>query len=112
MNEIMENGIHIYTGEIDEEDDSSEIRDLRVNSVCILHEWLVVCAQESVPFSIVGSNTLLEVNGKRVRGRLYPWGVVEVENKEHCDFVKLRNMLIRCAVILVTLDKNVRNSPG
>jgi hypothetical protein len=30
MNEIMENGIHIYTGEIDEEDDSSEIRDLRV----------------------------------------------------------------------------------
>lgn len=79
MNEIMENGIHIYTGEIDEEDDSSEIRDLR----------------ESVPFSIVGSNTLLEVNGKRVRGRLYPWGVVEVENKEHCDFVKLRNMLIR-----------------
>lgn len=78
MNEITENGIHIYTGEIDEEDDST-IRDLR----------------ESVPFSIVGSNTLLEVNGKRVRGRLYPWGVVEVENKDHCDFVKLRNMLIR-----------------
>ena len=34
MNEIMENGIHIYTGEIDEEDDSSEIRDLRVNLEC------------------------------------------------------------------------------
>ena len=48
-----------------------------------------------MPFAIVGSNTLLEVNGKRVRGRLYPWGVVEVENKDHCDFVKLRNMLIR-----------------
>ena len=48
-----------------------------------------------MPFSVVGSNTLLEVNGKRVRGRLYPWGVVEVENKDHCDFVKLRNMLIR-----------------
>lgn len=30
MSEIMENGIHIYTGEIDEEDDSSEIRDLKV----------------------------------------------------------------------------------
>lgn len=51
--------------------------------------------QEVMPFAIVGSNTLLEVNGKRVRGRLYPWGVVEVENKDHCDFVKLRNMLIR-----------------
>ena len=75
----MENGIRIYSGEIDEDDDNSEIRDIR----------------DSMPFAIVGSNTLLEVNGKRVRGRLYPWGVVEVENKDHCDFVKLRNMLIR-----------------
>ncbi len=32
MNEIKENGIRIYTGEIDEEDDSSEIRDLKVSS--------------------------------------------------------------------------------
>lgn len=38
---------------------------------------------------------MLEVGGKKVRGRLYPWGVVEVENSEHCDFTKLRNMLIR-----------------
>ena len=79
MNEIMENGIRIYSGEMDEDDESSDVRDIR----------------DSMPFSIVGSNTLLEVNGKRVRGRLYPWGVVEVENKDHCDFVKLRNMLIR-----------------
>lgn len=36
MNEIMENGIHVYTGEIDEEDDSSEIRDIRVSvSLCL-----------------------------------------------------------------------------
>ncbi|XP_031224861.1 septin-2 [Mastomys coucha] len=27
-------------------------------------------------------------------GRLYPWGVVEVENPEHNDFLKLRTMLI------------------
>ena len=37
----------------------------------------IVPLQEIVPFAVVGSNTLLEVNGKRVRGRLYPWGVVE-----------------------------------
>ena len=30
-----------------------------------------------MPMAIVGSTTLLEVGGKRVRGRLYPWGVVE-----------------------------------
>lgn len=37
----------------------------------------ISCVQEIIPFAVVGSNTLLEVNGKRVRGRLYPWGVVE-----------------------------------
>ncbi|TRY55242.1 hypothetical protein DNTS_014556 [Danionella cerebrum] len=51
--------------------------------------------KESTPFAVIGSNTIVEVKGQRVRGRLYPWGIVEVENQSHCDFVKLRNMLIR-----------------
>jgi len=25
---------------------------------------------------------------------MYPWGLVEVENSDHCDFIKLRTMLI------------------
>ncbi|GFR72790.1 septin [Elysia marginata] len=48
----------------------------------------------AVPFAVVGANTIIEVKGKKVRGRMYPWGVVEVENPEHCDFIKLRTMLI------------------
>ncbi|XP_054916602.1 septin 5b isoform X2 [Poeciliopsis prolifica] len=51
--------------------------------------------KESLPFAVIGGNTVLEVRGQRVRGRLYPWGIVEVENPSHCDFGKLRNMLIR-----------------
>ncbi|KAM4708642.1 septin-5 isoform 3-T3 [Discoglossus pictus] len=51
--------------------------------------------KESAPFAVIGSNTVVEARGQRVRGRLYPWGIVEVENQSHCDFVKLRNMLIR-----------------
>ncbi|XP_043925736.1 septin-5-like [Protopterus annectens] len=51
--------------------------------------------KESSPFAVIGSNTVVEARGQRVRGRLYPWGIVEVENQAHCDFVKLRNMLIR-----------------
>ncbi|XP_069703161.1 septin-2 isoform X5 [Periplaneta americana] len=47
-----------------------------------------------VPFAVVGSNTVIEVAGKKVRGRQYPWGVVEVENPKHSDFIKLRTMLI------------------
>uniref|UniRef100_A0A3Q2NU61 Septin 5 n=1 Tax=Fundulus heteroclitus TaxID=8078 RepID=A0A3Q2NU61_FUNHE len=51
--------------------------------------------KESLPFAVIGGNTVVEVRGQRVRGRLYPWGIVEVENPSHCDFGKLRNMLIR-----------------
>ena len=50
----------------------------------------------NVPFAIVGSSDAVTTNdGRIVRGREYPWGVIEVENEEHCDFVKLRQLLIR-----------------
>jgi septin 7 len=48
-----------------------------------------------IPFAVVGSDKEFEVAGRRVRGRLYPWGIIEVDNEDHCDFVKLRQMLIR-----------------
>ncbi|KAK7087839.1 septin-2-like isoform X2 [Littorina saxatilis] len=50
--------------------------------------------KNAVPFAVVGANSIIEVKGRKVRGRMYPWGVVEVENPEHCDFIKLRTMLI------------------
>ncbi|EJU01009.1 septin AspB [Dacryopinax primogenitus] len=49
-----------------------------------------------IPFAVVGSTTVVKTpDGRTVRGRAYPWGVIEVDNEEHCDFVKLRQMLIR-----------------
>lgn len=49
-----------------------------------------------VPFAVVGANAeITSPEGRKVRGRRYPWGVIEVDNEEHCDFVKLRQMLIR-----------------
>jgi septin 7 len=49
-----------------------------------------------VPFAVVGANAeVATADGRKVRGRRYPWGVIEVDNEEHCDFVKLRQMLIR-----------------
>ncbi|QQP35222.1 Septinlike [Caligus rogercresseyi] len=50
--------------------------------------------RDSIPFAVVGANALVTICDKKVRGRQYPWGVVEVENPEHCDFIKLRSMLI------------------
>jgi septin family protein len=47
-----------------------------------------------IPFSVIGSDKLVNANGKMVRGRQYRWGVVEVENPLHCDFIYLRELLI------------------
>ncbi|CAO1615274.1 unnamed protein product [Jaminaea pallidilutea] len=49
-----------------------------------------------IPFAVVGSDQEVDTpDGRRVRGRLYPWGAIDVHNEDHCDFVKLRQMLIR-----------------
>lgn len=53
-----------------------------------------------IPFAVVGSDKEFEVQGgRRMRGRMYPWGLIEVDNEDHCDFVKLRQMLIRYVCI-------------
>uniref|UniRef100_A0A7N8X0Z1 Septin n=2 Tax=Mastacembelus armatus TaxID=205130 RepID=A0A7N8X0Z1_9TELE len=80
MREIQEHKIKIY--EFPETDDEEENR-------------LVKKIKDKLPLAVVGSNTIIEVNGKRARGRQYPWGVAEVENSDHCDFTILRDMLIR-----------------
>ncbi|GFW18930.1 septin-7 [Trichonephila clavipes] len=81
LSEIAQNQIKIYEfPECDE--DEEENRQQKI-------------IKERVPFAVVGSNTLIDVNGKQVRGRRYPWGVAEVENMEHCDFLALRNILLR-----------------
>lgn len=48
-----------------------------------------------MPFAVIGSENFIDVGGKKVRGRNYRWGSVEVENEEHCDFVRLRDLIIR-----------------
>jgi len=47
-----------------------------------------------IPFAVIGSTKTFEVKGRKIRGRLYPWGVVDLENTNHSDFAALRSMLI------------------
>jgi len=77
--EIEENNIRIY--EFPENDQDQDDEDNNPNC--------------RVPFAVVGSNTVIEKDGKKIRGRKYPWGIAEVENIDHCDFTVLRDMLIR-----------------
>ncbi|KAK9722718.1 Septin-6, variant 2 [Basidiobolus ranarum] len=47
-----------------------------------------------IPFAVIGSDTFVDVDGKKARGRTYRWGSVQVENEEHCDFIHLRALLM------------------
>lgn len=62
---------------------------------------------ESMPFAVIGSEEEFETSpGTFVRGRKYPWGVVEVENENHCDFKKLRSLLLRTNMLDLILSTN------
>ncbi|KAJ5494970.1 Septin [Penicillium diatomitis] len=47
-----------------------------------------------MPFAIVGSEDFVEIDDRKVRARQYPWGVVEVENPRHSDFLAIRSALL------------------
>lgn len=50
---------------------------------------------ENLPFGVVGSNHVVEADGKIIHGRKYPWGIVDINDSEHCDFLLLKDVLIR-----------------
>ncbi|KAK9776633.1 putative Septin-domain-containing protein [Seiridium cardinale] len=83
LSDIKHHDIQIFEGpryELDDEETIAENNEI----------------MSKVPFAVVGANNeITNADGRKVRGRRYPWGVIEVDNEEHCDFVKLRQMLIR-----------------
>ncbi|KAF9173956.1 Septin-6 [Mortierella sp. AD011] len=63
---------------------------------------------QHIPFSVIGSDNIAFVGERRVRCRSYRWGIVEVENTEHSDFVYLRELLMAtCLHDLVETTHNV-----
>jgi len=79
---IEAQGIKIYQPPIEEDDEAAA-----------LHARSLMAA---MPFAVIGSEKDVKTaDGRVVKGRQYAWGVAEVENEEHCDFKKLRSILIR-----------------
>ena len=48
-----------------------------------------------IPFAVVGSERNVLIDGKQVRGRKNRWGVINIEDENHCEFVYLRNFMLR-----------------
>ncbi|KAM6180456.1 septin-10 [Erethizon dorsatum] len=78
MSELVSNGVQIYQFPTDDETIAK----------------ISAAMNEHLPFAVVGSMDEVKVGNKMVKARQYPWGIVQVENENHCDFVKLREMLI------------------
>ncbi|KII88131.1 hypothetical protein PLICRDRAFT_41256 [Plicaturopsis crispa FD-325 SS-3] len=79
--ELVYNNIRLYPFDTDENDDD-EIQ---------LNESI----RSLIPFAVVGSERNVIIDGKSVRGRKNRWGVVNVEDETHCEFMHLRNFLTR-----------------
>lgn len=54
-----------------------------------------------IPFAVVGSEKSVMIDGKSVRARRNRWGVVNVEDENHCEFVSLRNFLTRYEILVI-----------
>ncbi|PLW07627.1 hypothetical protein PCANC_14389 [Puccinia coronata f. sp. avenae] len=79
--ELHYHSIRLYP--FDNEDQDSE--ELQLNEAI----------RNMIPFAVVGSERNVIVDGKPVRGRKNRWGVINVENEQHCEFNYLRNFLTR-----------------
>ncbi|XP_070498737.1 septin-2 [Chironomus tepperi] len=77
--ELQANGVQIYHFPTDDETVAEQNNSMNSH----------------IPFAVVGSTEFVKLGSKMIRARSYPWGIVQVENEAHCDFVKLREMLIR-----------------
>lgn len=95
MDSIAANHIQVYSCPIDSEDE--EVTEVNKSIMA------------SMPFAIIGSTQDVALpDGRTVKGREYSWGVAEVENEEHCDFKKLRKLLIRSHMhdLISTTEEN------
>ncbi|KAI8393259.1 Septin-domain-containing protein [Radiomyces spectabilis] len=79
---IAAQNIQVYSCPIESDDENTTNRNVNMMA--------------ALPFAVIGSTQdVMTSDGRKVKGREYSWGVAEVENDEHCDFRKLRSLLIR-----------------
>ncbi|OOO12261.1 cell division/GTP binding protein [Aspergillus oryzae] len=96
--EFAFHNLKMYPYDNDELDDEERAVNAQIkvctSLICVLNQPLMY-KQDIIPFAVVGSERTIVVNGQQVRGRQNRWGVINVEDENHCEFVYLRNFLTR-----------------
>lgn len=96
--ELQYHNIRLYPFDTDENDEEEiELNEsIRVSlRLLTIRDAYLNPLQNMIPFAVVGSERNVIIDGKAVRGRKNRWGVVNVEDEKHCEFVYLRNFLTR-----------------
>lgn len=44
-----------------------------------------------IPFAVVGSETTVNIGGRQVQARKNKWGIINIEDEKHCEFVSDNN---------------------
>lgn len=95
MREIQEHKIKIYEfPETGDEEENRLVRKIKVRCPpattsplwCSGIKTLFSFLKDKLPLAVVGSNTIIEVNSKKVRVRQYPWGVAEGISSPHYNW--------------------------
>lgn len=93
MQDLNNNHVNIYQSPINESD-------LTINN-------LNASTNVLFPLAVIGSSDMVKIGNKLIKGRQYEWGTVSVENESHCDFVKLREMILSTNMInLIDITHN------
>nr|GAT52490.1 predicted protein [Mycena chlorophos] len=85
VSDLAFNGIRIFQAPIYDDDDDESVGESETIA-------------RAIPFAVIGADPTKTIrspsSGRRIRGRAYPWGVVDVDDPSHCDFILLRRMLV------------------
>lgn len=86
MQDIAYYNIPIYNFPM--EDDADEEMD---DEFIELNAYL----RKTLPFAVIGASEMLNMSGKRMQVRRFPWGVVDVNDSKYSDVAALREVLTR-----------------
>lgn len=95
--EFKDNGLKIYTVPNADEEDLEDPE----------YKKRYMKFKDRHPFAVIGPEGEYDHEGRRIRGRCYPWGIVDVEDENNCDFKILQELLMTHMTDLVEFTHDV-----
>ncbi|OAF64629.1 hypothetical protein A3Q56_07631, partial [Intoshia linei] len=82
LEQIKENNINVYKMIDYDEEDNDYLNELSNINKCM-------------PFAVIGANSSKLLSDRKILGREYSWGFVNIENPQYCDFTMLKTLLTK-----------------